>query len=480
MRCTPVIYILLFLLASTSMYSCKKEQLLTSGGQVTFSVDTLTFDTVFTSRGNVTASIKIYNPQNQAIKLSSVGLLKGASSYFDINVNGTPGNTVSDVDIAAKDSIYVFATVSIDPTNQNTPFLVTDELVANLNGREYKLPLRAFGQNAHYIVDSVLKTQTWLTDKPYVIFRNALVEEGNTLTIPAGCRVYVSANSRLFIEGTLRVNGTKTDSVVFQGDRLDRKYFGNEGYPGEWGGFYFTSKSRNSELRYAILRNCGNSTSLGEGTFTPAAIQVNIDTINDNNYQLRMYNTIIENSIGYGLLAFSSTVYAENCLINACGAQAFAAFEGGGYDFFNCDFIIYGDNKISHIDNPTVALLNYRDIDNVSYVSGPLRASMTNCIVWGSLENELFTRSKGTGTYDVTLNNCLIRLKETLPAEVKANNNILNQDPNFTDHKNWNFRLKSGSPAINAGITPPAPVVINRDLDDKARDVQIDIGCYEF
>lgn len=480
MRNTPVIYILLFLLVSTSLYSCKKEQLLSSGGQVTFSVDTLTFDTVFTNKGNVTASIKIYNPQNQAIKLSSVGLLKGASSYFDINVNGTPGNTVSDVDIAAKDSIYVFATVNIDPTNQNTPFLVTDELVASLNGKEYKLPLQAFGQNAHYIVDSVLKTQTWLTDKPYIIYKNALVEAGNTLTIPAGCRVYVSANSRLFVEGTLKVNGTKTDSVVFQGDRLDRKYFGNEGYPGEWGGFYFTSKSRDNELHYAILRNCGNSTSLGDGTFTPAAIQVNIDTINDNNYQLRMYNTIIENSIGYGVLAFSSTVYAENCLINACGAQAFAAFEGGGYDLYNCDFIIYGDNKISHIDNPAVALLNYRDIDNVSYVSGPLRATMTNCIVWGSLETEFFTRSKGTGTYDVTLTNCLLKTKEALPAEVKVSNNILNQDPQFIDYQNWDFKLKQGSPAINAGATPQPPVVINKDLNDKTRDAQIDIGCYEY
>lgn len=477
MRFRAIHYIFLILLAST-IYGCKKEQLLTSGGEIHFSVDTLTFDTVFTNRGNITASIKVYNPQNQAVNLSSVKLLKGTSSFFDINVNGTAGNTVADIEIAAKDSIYIFATVNIDPTNQNNPFLVTDELIANLNGREFKLPLRAFGQNAYYIVDSVLKTQTWLTDKPYVIVNNALVEEGNTLTLPAGCRIYVSANSRLFVEGTLKINGTKTDSVVFQGDRLDRNYFGNVGYPGEWGGIYFTSKSRDNVMRYAVLRNCGNATTLGDGSFTPAAIQVNIDTINDNNYQLRMYNTIIENSIGYGLLAFSSTVYGENCLINSCGAQALGVFEGGGYDFINCDFVIYGNNRISHIDNPTVALLNYRDIDNVSFVSGPLRANLTNCIIWGSLENELFAKKKGTTDYDVTLKNCIVRLKDKLPSEVKDSTNYINQNPSFVDYANWNFRLNAGSPAINNGATPP--VAINKDLDDKSRDAKIDIGCYEF
>ena len=52
------------------------------------------------------------------------------------------------------------------------------------------------------------------------------------------------ANSNLYVLGTLKINGTKTDSVIFQGDRFDRAYFGYEGYPGEWGGIFFLVVAR--------------------------------------------------------------------------------------------------------------------------------------------------------------------------------------------------------------------------------------------
>src|SRR5690606_16652327 len=136
---------------------------------------------------------------------------------------------------------------------EDNPFVVEDNLVATLNGKSYAIPLMAYGQNAYYIVDSTITgNHTWKTDKPYVIIHNAAVDENSTLSIPAGCRIYVHADSRLIVLGTLKVKGTKQDSVIFQGDRLDRKYFGNEGYPGEWGGIYFTSTSSNNEIDYAI------------------------------------------------------------------------------------------------------------------------------------------------------------------------------------------------------------------------------------
>src|SRR5690606_40045984 len=64
----------------------------------------------------------------------------------------------------SQDSLYVFATVNIDPSEQDNPFVVTDELQVSLHGRNYQLPITAYGQNAHYIIDSVLPTQTWGTE----------------------------------------------------------------------------------------------------------------------------------------------------------------------------------------------------------------------------------------------------------------------------------------------------------------------------
>ncbi|MCB0696692.1 MAG: hypothetical protein KDC07_04975, partial [Chitinophagaceae bacterium] len=235
------IYIL-FLAAVAFMMAtgCRKEKFLDTGGELKFSVDTLMFDTVFTSLGSFTASVKIYNPQSQKVNVSNIHLEdKFGNSPFIINVNGHAGDA-ENIEIAAKDSIYVFATVNIDPTSENNPFVVEDNLVATLNGKSYSIPFLAYGQNAYYIVDSTIAgNHTWKTDKPYVIIHNAAVDTNSILTIPAGCRIYVHADSRLYVLGTLKVKGTKEDSVVFQGDRLDRKYFGNEGYPGEWGGIYF-------------------------------------------------------------------------------------------------------------------------------------------------------------------------------------------------------------------------------------------------
>lgn len=469
--------IALISVVSFLLFGCKKDQILSSGGQLQFSVDTLMFDTVFTSLGSYTASVKIYNPQDQAVKISSVRLNDGSNSFFNLNVNGIAGNVVTDLEVAANDSIYVFATVNIDPTNADNPFIVQDQLIATLNGEEYSIPFVAYGQNAYYIVDSVLATQTWLTDKPYVIINNAYVDEGATLTLPAGCQVYVHANSRLYVVGTLNINGTKDNEVVFQGDRLDRKYFGDEGYPGEWGGLYFTQESTNNKINYAILKNCGNSTTLNGGFVQPAAIQL-VDTIIDgNDIQLDIRNTIIENSIGYGILSFTSTIYAENCLVNNCGASALAIFQGGLYEFNNCNFVIYGDEKVSHIDNPAVGIFNYFDVTNTTRYIGDMRAILRNCVIWGSLEDELLTRGDDGALYDLTLDHCAIKIKDTIPSAVTLTSNILNEDPKFESYSEWNFKPTGGSPLINAGVSVSG---LNTDIEGKARDGQSDIGCYEF
>ncbi len=460
--------------------SCKKDQLLEQGGELRFSADTLTFDTVFTSLGSFTLSVKIYNPQDRDVKVSSVKLCNGNNSFFHLNVNGISGNEVNGIDLAANDSFYVFATVNIDPTQADNPFIIEDKLIATLNGRDYAIPLIAYGQNAYYYVDTVIdQSITWLTNKPYVIMKNALVDKGVTLTIPAGVRVYMHADSRLFVEGTLKVNGTKQDTVVFQGDRLDRAYFGYEGFPGEWGGLYFTSNSKDNELNWAIIKNCGSSTKLGESVFQPAAIQVNPDSGFGSGPQLFLNHTIIENSFGYGILSFGGSIKAQNTLVHNTGQQALGILQGGSYQFDNCDFINYFPKRVSHIDQPTVAVLNYFDVSSTEYVSGNLLASFQNCLIYGSLENELLVNKRAAApgeNFDVSFTNCLIQSKDGLPAFATTSAVIFNQDPLFTDYKMWNFRPLSGSPLLGNGISIPGVIT---DLDDRPWLSPYAIGCYQ-
>jgi hypothetical protein len=464
--------IALFLVMSNT--SCKKDKVLTSGGDLKFSADTVKFDTVFTTMGSFTTQIKIYNPQSQKINISRVWLDGTDASFFHLNVNGISGNDVSNIELAAKDSMYVFATVTVDPNkdpNNPNPFVIEAMMNTTMNGKSYQIPFRALGQNAHYIYDDSVGGQTWgIADKkPYVVIYDAIVERGKTLTIAKGTRIYMHAGSLIYIDGTLTINGTKKDSVIFQGDRLDRKYFGNEGYPGEWGGLYFTPHSSKSTMDYAILKNCG-------GGQLSAGIQLYIDSVDDGDYQLRMNHCIVDNSISNGILGYASSVYAKNCQISNCGGQSLVTYAGGQYDFDYCDFVCYGNKKLSHSENPVMALINYYPpTDPTTY--GSLFAHLRNCIIWGSLETELYTNKVVNGGYTVTLDNCLYKSKDALESGIVENSCIANQDPKFVDYNTGNFRLQSGSPAIDKGLTIPA---ITDDLDGKARNGTPDIGCYEY
>src|SRR4051812_6432579 len=96
--------------------ACRKTNTLTNGGVLSFSNDTLKFDTVFTAAGSYTNWVVIYNPQSEGVVVSQVRLQNGTASYFHLNVDGRKGNVATNIKIAAHDSVYVFATVNIDPT----------------------------------------------------------------------------------------------------------------------------------------------------------------------------------------------------------------------------------------------------------------------------------------------------------------------------------------------------------------------------
>lgn len=458
--------------------SCRKQQhVLTTGGVLTFSDDTLKFDTVFTAAGSYTTGLLIYNTQNEAINLSSVRLKNGSSSYFHINVDGFKGNAVSNIRIAAHDSVYVFATVNINPTDTNTPFIVTDELISTLNGKDYVVPFTAYGQNAHYIVgDSLSGTTTWLTDKPYVVLHSCVVGPNATLNIPAHCQVYMHQDARFFVFGTMNVNPSPLDagdSVVFQGDRLDRDYFGRKGYPGEWGGFYFVSGSMGN-FKQAVIKNCGGGSFYRNFYAQPAAMQV------DSGARVTISNTIIKNSIGYGVLNFQGNVTATNSFLGTTGAEALVSLQGGHDSMTNCTFANYGDGGVNleHRTNHTVVLLNYFQVSNTEIYYGALDAVLRNCIVYGSLDSEIICDQVSGTPASVRLDHCLLKIGDVIDVSfIHITASILNQDPLFKKIEDNDFHLKASSPAIAAGVNIPS---IDKDLEGNSRAGVNDIGCYKY
>ena len=461
---------------AVSVSSCKKNKFLTSGGDLSFSTDTLKFDIVFTSLGSVTRSFKLFNTNNKPIKLSQIRLEGGSTSPFRLNINGVPTKDIKDVEVAANDSIYIFCALTVDPTTGTLPFLVNDKVLFTLNGNVREVPLIAFGQDAHYIVDSVLTSQTWVNDKPYVIIHSALVDSTEVLTIQKGCRIYMHQDSKLYVNGTLKVFGTKADSVIFQGDRLDRDYYGYKDYPGEWGGLLFLRGSQQSNLNYCVIKNAGNAT---DG-FTPAAINVLPPWVPLGGPILELNSCTIANSSTFGILGFNTNIRANNCLIHTCGLQNIATLEGGEYEFNFCTIATYGGTGINHAQQPSVAILNYRDISLTQYVDNNLIANFTNCIITGALDDELFAYQKGSSSYSLNMKNCFIKRVTALPTNLVTTTNCIVNDnsnyPQFVDYAKWNFHVESTSPMKGKGIDIPGLI---SDLDLNNRPNPPSIGCYE-
>lgn len=450
--------------------SCRKEKsLITSAdANVYYSADTLKYDTVFTTAGSVTQFFKIFNNNNGRLKLSSVKLMGGAASFYKMNVDGLPGTQFSDVEIAANDSLYVFVSVNINPNAANLPFLVQDSILVSYNGNSRFIQLQAFGQNAIFLRNQkITGSVTWTNTLPYVILGGIQVDTTATLTIQKGTRIYLHADAAFIVDGTLMTNGEKYDStrIVFRGDRLDDPY---RDYPAAWPGIWFRGQSKNSVLQYTTIKNAYQGI-ISEGPSINASPKVTLR------------ECIVDNAYDAGILGINSRIDARNCLLSNCGNNIGFVL-GGNYSFTHCTAASFSNFYLLH-KTPVLVATNYLKQNNNTFITADLTATFTNCIFWGqfgTVDDEVVAEKIGTGIFNVTLTNCLYKLKDPLNPLIVSNGGLLNQVPLFdsvnTSARVYNFRLKTGSPGLNAGVAS----AVTGDLDGNLRPVaQPDLGCYE-
>jgi hypothetical protein len=448
-------------------FSCTKESFTTSSSaQLATSVDTLHFDTVFTTTGSTSRFIKIINNNNKGIRLSSVRLAGGPVSPFRINVDGVVGPAVTNAEILANDSFYIYVTVTINPTAQNLPFVIRDSIEISYNGNTKWVQLDAFGQNAHFYRNRKISgTETWNNDLPHVILGGLTVDTTASLTINKGCKIFVHADAPVIVHGSMQVNGESWDStkVVFSGDRLDKPY---TDFPASYPGLIFTASSKNNRIAYAVIKNAYQ-----------AVVAVGPAT---SGTKLTLNQTIIDNAYDVGLLGINTSINATNVLISNCGKNLFLA-GGGQYNFTHCTVATISNSYIQHKD-PVLTLTNYITQGNTTTASG-LTASFTNCIFWGEqngfVNNEVFVDARGI-TPAINFNKVLWRMQTTPALNGLTINGAINQPPLFdsinTSQRHFNFRLKEGSPAINAGAATNTTI----DADGNPRPVGLpDIGAYE-
>ena len=125
---------LLFLfsiLIGITFSSCRKDfSFEQSTGGLEFSKNTVYLDTVFTNIASSTYRLKVYNRGSKDIVIPKIQLSKGINSKYRIMVDGMIGDagaigkSYSNVELLAKDSLFIFIEVTADITSANpTDFL---------------------------------------------------------------------------------------------------------------------------------------------------------------------------------------------------------------------------------------------------------------------------------------------------------------------------------------------------------------------
>ncbi len=456
-------FIAIIFLSICIFSSCKKDSFITSAdARLSTSVDSLKFDTVFTTTGSITKSFKIFNNNEQKLLLSKIKLGGGATSAFKMNVNGIAATELSNIEVAANDSIYVFVTVTVNPTAANLPFIISDSVLIDFNGRNAKVNLEAFGQNAIFIRDGLIIGNVNFTNTlPYVILGGFQVASTATLNVSAGTKIYCHADAPLIIDGTLICNGTKLQPIVFAGDRLDDPY---SGFPASWPGIYFRATSKDNILQFTNVKNAYQ------------AIVVDAPATNANP-KLILKQCIIDNALDAGLLFTNTKVVAENCLVSNSGRAVDASY-GGNYSFIHCTMASYSNSYVLH-KKPSIFLTDA----NGSNQTNALNTVLQNCIVYGDagfVQNEIQTTKVGS-SFAVSIDHCLYRAVAD-PTNTTINGSIKNIDPSFDSVDNsrrvYDFRITKNTSA--AGINKGVVTSLLKDLDDKNRNVGLpDIGAYE-
>jgi hypothetical protein len=471
--------------------SCSRERFYTEpDAMLRFSLDTLRFDTVFTQRGSATRILKVFNPYNQSIVIENIFVNARSSSKFRLNIDGLPGNEGSNYRIAPKDSMYIFAEVTVNPDEplSISPFVIEDHIVFITNGNEQRVVLEAWGQNANYIPAFDARGQQalltcgngevrWDDPRPYVIY-GVLAIDSCMLTIVEGTRIYVHGgfvrtqgndfynDGILFMlpSGRLNIRGSAERPVIIQTDRLEREF---ERVPGQYSGIRLGAGSvgphviEYADFRHAIIGLYADSASV-----------------------VQVRNSMFRHCSTAGIVGIHANVRADNCLFHDNPGGGALMIYGGNYTFNYC--------TITNLNSASEALAaqNFICFDNLCTQNAvnPLDLTIVNSIIVNGGRDALRLRN-GTPSqpqgFRYKIENSLLNLTD-LTREANFINFFDNCNPCttytrgeqlFQNASSFDYRLDTMSVARGlARIIPQIP----RDIINNTRKSSPDAGCYEF
>lgn len=317
----------LLVLSSVLSVSCDDEETYTTSPSalLEFSADTVRFDTVFTTIGSSTQLFKVYNRGGESLMLPSIRLASGGRSGFRVNVDGMSGTEFADVEVRDGDSLYVFVEVTVDPRDEDNPFLLRDSLQFLLQSGLYQqVQLEAYGQDMIVLRGVSFATDTTLTgERPYVVYDSLCVDSGATLRLSEGVRLHFHSGAFMRVDGTLRAEGSVERPVVFRGDRLDNMfdYLPYDRMDNQWGGIILGASSYDNYLNHADIHSGGWG--------------IRCDSADVALNKLTIENSVIHNVAGDALSAVNGRLWVGNSELTNAGRHCLSVRGGDVQVFFS-------------------------------------------------------------------------------------------------------------------------------------------------
>lgn len=486
-RFSHAIALAILVIACCMGSACSDDEEFIGGNDASlrFSADTISFDTVFTDVGSATQIFKIYNTSSKGVRLASVKLATGGSSGFRINLDGQHGTQFSDVEIYHGDSLFCFVEVTVDPHDSDSPILITDSLLFNIDGgKTYKVMLQAWGQDVVVISDSLITTDTTLTSpRPIVIMDSIVVAPDATLTVAQGTMLCFHKGAELAVHGRIICEGTAEKPIIMRGDRTDKlfPYLPYDRLDAQWGGVTLYPESFGN-----IFSHCD----IHSGSYGIVAHESTTDDM-----KCEITNSIIHNVVGHGLFLHGAWADITGCQITNAGAGCVTVI-GGETLFTHCTIAqLY---PWSADRGPALQFSNVAD--NTEY---PLRQiEFRNCIITGYSNDEVYgsRMQDSDADFNYMFRNCLVNTKITeadepyfidckFDVEDKKKKNSDDEQPplreaNFrlvdTYNYDYDFALDSLSVARQMGngayVTPAAQYDLRGILRPSDSP---DAGCYQ-
>lgn len=478
--------ILLLALSMWLCVSCIQDHVSSDPSlQLSFSHDTVLFDTVFTSIGTSTQQIRVYNPNKNAVSIEQVSMQNG--QYFYINLDGENDmSRMRDMVVRGGDSLFLFIRAEIDPQESNSPVLVEDRIAFRVNGNVQEILLQAYGQNVEKIISEdgkkIYEGNLRLTnEKPYLLYDTVVV--AGDLSIEEGSTLYMHNNAMLYVYGSVSALGTRERPIVVRGYRTDR-LFDSVPYrmaSGQWDGVYLIHLKGQMPPTYKM-----NYVDILSGK---VGLYVESESTGKILPKLDLTNSRIHNHSVYGMVLQNVDAKVVNCEISNCASYC-VYLAGGKHEFVHNTIAAYYGfpyttmNLHNNMLAEDVAAVY---INNLSKNKAKTNSSFRNCIITGGRKNNVVVATPLDEYYDGEFIGNYLRADSL--DKVFAKNNVYASDSDSMVFKNiyylyeeyyyYDFRLDTLSPARGIGDSISA-LPYPTDRVGYRRKGKPDAGCYEF